>query len=370
MILNIVLIFFGLIHTAAITIFLIGLFKRIKLANKRQPFISVVIALKDEAENIKSLIDGLSQQDYPAHKYEIILVDNDSQDNTFEKITQASKNHKCFKALTTQNFSSEFKYKKEALLMGIENASGEIILSTDADCYVPRTWISAIAKCYEKDVDMVVGFSRVADERTIFDKFQAFDFMQLMAAAKGALNLGLYWAGSGQNLSFRKAAFFNSNGYKHLKTLKGGDDTLFIQKFAKMNDGRIIFAPFVDAGVKTRSVRRLSDFLRQRIRWASEASYTRNFNPVVFLISLGTFLMNISILFYLVSALWIPQHWLYLGFLTGLKFGTEFGLAIKASRVFGMRRLLKIFPLWFLLYPFYAVFLGIMSFQGQKIKWK
>ncbi|MFP4547004.1 MAG: glycosyltransferase [Fidelibacterota bacterium] len=370
MILNYLLVFFSLVHFFAVILFFLGLFKKVDGESHSQPFVTVIIALKNEEENLHDLLRGLKDQDYPGNKHEILLVDNDSADNTFAKLQQLTAKLDNFHCLSTKNYQSEYRYKKEALMMGIENSRGDIILSTDADCVIPATWISAMVRNYTEDVEMVIGFSEVIANSSVFQKLQTLDFMQLMAAAKGSLNLGFPWGGSGQNISFRKQAFYNCEGYKNLKTIKGGDDTLFIQKFAKKNEGRIVFADNHGSGVKTKAVESFRAFMRQRIRWASEANYTRHFNLLVFFISLGTFLANFSILYYLIMSFINSSYWPYFLGLTALKFLGEFALALKAAKSFGLKRVLPFFPLWFVIYPAYAFFLGIMSFQGQKVKWK
>jgi len=353
-----------------IFIFFIGLFRKKNPESTDQPFISVVIALKNEEENLKDLINGLKNQDYPKDKYEILLVDNASDDNTHQHIEEMVKDLPSFISLTTKDYQSDFRYKKEAMMMGIENSKGEIILSTDADCIVQSSWISSIASQYNENIEMVIGFSEVISDNSIFLNLQKLDFLQLMAAAKGSLNLGFKWAGSGQNISFRKKAFYNCNGYENLKTLKGGDDTLFIQKFAKKNSGKIIFSSNIGSYVKTKAIHDFPTFIRQRIRWASEANYTRKFNPIVFFISLAAFVANAGLLYYFILSLVTGNYWTYFLGLGFLKYFVENMLAIKASEEFSIKGVLSLFPVWFILYPTYAIFLGLMSFVGKNIKWK
>lgn len=370
MIIDYLIIIFSFIHFFAILLFLLGLFIKVKVENNTTPFFSVIIALKNEENNIENLIYDLKNQDYPKDKHEILLIDNDSEDQTFAKVRTQTKSLDNFFCYSTKNYQSEFRYKKEALVMGIEKSHGEIILSSDADCTIPKTWIPGFASHYSKNVDMIIGFSEVVANNNIFQKFQKLDFMLLMAAAKGSLNLGFPWGASGQNISFRKKAFYNCDGYNDLKTLKGGDDTLFIQKFAKKNTGKILFASNPDTWVKTKAVESFPDFIRQRIRWASEANYTRNFNILVFFISLATFIANSSLLYYLILSIINGNYLYYFLGLMIIKFLAEFLLAIKASKVFNLNQILPIFPVWFFLYPGYTFFLGLMSFVGHKVKWK
>ncbi len=370
MIINHLLIFFSIIHVLTIFTFFIGLFRKKNPESSDLPFISIVVALKNEEDNLKDLINGLKNQNYPKDKYEILLVDNASDDNTHQHIEEMVSDLPQFKSLTTKNYQSDLQYKKEAMMMGIENSKGEIILSTDADCAVQTTWISSMASQYNEHVDMVIGFSEVISDNSIFLNLQKLDFLQLMAAAKGSLNLGFKWAGSGQNISFRKNAFYNCNGYENLKTLKGGDDTLFIQKFAKKNSGKIIFSSNTGSYVKTKGINDFPTFIRQRIRWASEANYTRKFNLIVFFISLAAFIANIGILYYFILSLVTGNYWTYFLGLGFLKYFAENMLAIKASEVFNVKNVLSVFPIWFIIYPTYALFLGLMSFVGKNVKWK
>ena len=370
MMINIFLLLFFSTYYLSVLFFLRGLFFDNFSKNSSTPFISVIIALKNEQKNLPTLINGLKKQDYPADKFEVLLIDNESDDSTYEGLLELTEDLSNFTCYSTIDYKSDLKYKKEALMMGIEKSKGEIILSTDADCQMSTTWISGFAQNYHDDVDMVIGFSQVDANTSFFQKFQKFDFMMLMAAAKGAINSGFPWGGSGQNISFRKSGFFKCDGYSNLKTLKGGDDTLFIQKFAQHNSGKIIFANNQETWVKTHAVPKLGTFIRQRIRWASEANYTRNFNLVVFFISLATFVANAGLVFLLIQSLFIPSQQLwFLGLLMG-KALVEFFLALSAAKTFHINGLMHIFIPWNLIYPPYALFLGIMSFFGHNVKWK
>ena len=64
------------------TLFLIGLIRRRNFNSREKPFTSVVIAVRNEEKYIKNCLFDLSKQSYPNEQFEIILVDDHSEDNT------------------------------------------------------------------------------------------------------------------------------------------------------------------------------------------------------------------------------------------------------------------------------------------------
>ena len=371
MIIDYIIVFFSVYYFISILMYYIGLFRNIKYgySDNNKPFVSVIIALKNEQNNVKKLIEDLKHQDYPLDKHEILLIDNESDDNTHPEILKyidSLPNCYCY---STKGFQSIYNYKKEALFLGIQKAQGEIILSSDADCSLPVTWISGMASFYANDVDMVIGYSEVDPVKSMFQKFQKLDFLMLMAAARGAHNFNMPWGGSGQNISFRKSAFVKCNGYEGLEKLKGGDDSLFIEKFAKYNSGRTIFASNSATWIKTKPVNTVSALLRQRFRWASEANFARNININVYFVSLATFFANAGLVYFFLYSLFDRSKLIYLVSLTVIKLFSELLFVTKATKLFKFKPLFPVFWIWFLIYPIYALCMGIMSFFGNKFEW-
>ncbi|MEI9943927.1 MAG: glycosyltransferase [Chitinophagaceae bacterium] len=91
--------------------------------------ISVIIPARNEEENIGKLLNALNEQTYPKESFEIIVVDDHSEDgttnivSTFPRVKLIS--------LKDDNINS---YKKKAIETGIAAATGELIVTTDADC--------------------------------------------------------------------------------------------------------------------------------------------------------------------------------------------------------------------------------------------
>ncbi len=262
--------------------------------------------------------------------------------------------------------------KKNALNQGIQQSRGEIILSTDADCHVKPTWIEMMVSYFTDDVGMVVGFSQLGTKGksySLFEKLQAADFLSLMAAAQGSLNLGCPLAASGQNVGYRKAAFHAVGGFKKIKNRISGDDVLLLQLIRRCTNWKIKFAPLPNAFNWTEPEKTLKSFLNQRKRWASNGSYQVKLNLGFFLFILSTFLMNLIVIFgtpiyiFMFHSMGLPIGCVL------IKFFIEFLLTLKGATVYQRRDLLKYFPIWMILQVPYVIFTGLMGSLGHFI-WK
>jgi len=334
-----------------------------------QPRISVVIAVKNELRRLPRLLSDLSSQTYPPELLEVIIVDNESDDGSLAFLEDACLHHTKLKVFSTSAFQTTLRRKKAALALGIAQASGEIIITTDADCTLPPEWLATMASYFHEDVGAVVGFSGIKYGADWFSRLQAFDYLQLMTAARGATNLDFAWACSGQNWAFRKKYYDHVGGYRELASRVGGDDSLFLQIMRRKTGLRVVFAADSRAWVATDAVTDWKTFLRQRIRWASEANYMRLLNPVFFGVVVGTFLANLGPLFFGLSALGGHGGWGVFLLLTGIKLGGELSLAHAAVKIHHRRELLRVFPLWFVFQIPYTVSVGILSFWGNKVEW-
>ncbi len=360
---------FSIIYFISLLIYWVGLYRPVKPQSSGKPKVSVVIAVRNEVKRLPKLLECLKTQNYPRDLYEVIIIDNDSDDGTYETLQEHSKDFYNLKVLTTKGEKSDYKNKKAALNLGIESAKGEIILTTDADCLMGSKWISTTIGYFSNEIGMVAGFAGVIYDRSLFTKLQALDFLQLMAADQGTLNLGITWACSGQNLAFRKSLFQKVGGYKEVIDRVGGDDSLFMQVVKKKTRTKIVFASDSKAWVENEPVNNFLTFVRQRIRWASEANYMHKLNVPFFTVVLSTFITNLVPIIYLLLLFWGVSVLKPLLFFLGLKLLGEGILFFKATDVYNRRDIRRTFILWFILQIPYVVFMGILSFWGNCMKW-
>ncbi len=141
-------------------IFVIGVSRKFpKIKEEDFPSATVIVAARNEADNIQRCINSLDKLIYPEGKLEIILVDDKSTDDTGKIIDEFISGKNKFKKIVTQKEIGKLIGKMNALANAIDIAKGEIILTTDADCEVHPKWAYTIASYYQKDVAIVNGFT-------------------------------------------------------------------------------------------------------------------------------------------------------------------------------------------------------------------
>jgi len=340
--------------------FLFGLFhlKKQPKTNKT-PFISIVIAARNEAEYIGECLASLKKQTYPSDRFEILVIDDDSKDHTSQIVASAQMSN--LQYLAVGDLFPEMAAKKKPMSVGIHHARGEWILTTDADCTVPPTWIASIASYMTPETGIVIGFSQLktaTETLTFFERLQAFDFLALMAAAAGAAGAGFPLAASGQNFAYRKDLFDKVGGFKKISHRPSGDDVLLLQLLQKSWHGRTAFASDSEAFVNTWRPETPSSFWQQRKRWASNAAYQVRLNFTFFLYIIIVFFINALLLSSFLFSTIYGNYTLAL-ICWCAKTLSDLLLIWKGAYTFKRTELLKILPLWELLQIPYTILIGL-----------
>ncbi len=353
--------------------FFIGLFFPNRKTSCNKYFVSVVVAARNEEKNIRNILSDLVNQTYPVEQYEIIIANDGSEDDTGNIIEEfARKFPNVRHVLAVPDKTNGLTAKKNALNRGIRSSKGELIFTTDADCRVKPTWIETMVSNFTDDVGMVVGFSQLGDRDysySFFERLQALDFLSLMAAAQGSLNLNWPLAASGQNLAYRKQAFEQVGGFENIKQRISGDDVLLLQLIKKKTDWKIRFSASPKSFNWTPPEKTVKSFLNQRKRWASNGSYQFYLNKFFFLFIVTVFLLNLTVLggtpvyYFLHHSVSIPLMCL------AVKIFAEMMVAMKGGQVYERTDLLKYFPVWAFVQIPYVIFTGLLGSLGHFI-WK
>ena len=341
--------------------------KRLKLnqnIRKHYPPVSVIVAARNEEFLLPRLLSTLVKQDYPVDKLEIIIADDRSTDKTWECITNYSNRFPHFSGIKITEQSKKMSPKKHALSRAIDLSSGEIIISTDADCFVSKTWISSMVSSFKKSTGIVVGYSAIdRSQKSFLCHYQALDFLALMSANAGSLGWENAWSGSGQNLAFRRSAFDIISGFTPVSNQVSGDDMYLVQSISKKHG--VIFNTSPEGFVKTSPVLSVKQYLNQRIRWASNARTLAKQNTFFLFFLFSAFLCNLSLLigfFFTPILYYFPIFWGGKTFFDGLVIqagSTKFNTPIKIST----------FIVWSLFQPVYIPFIGFSGLIG-KFRWK
>ncbi len=242
----------GLLIGGGLLIYLFrGLHRRPACAAPGDLSVSVLVAARDEEKNLPQLLEGLSRQVYEGDKVEFIIIDDGSRDGTSAVAGEwAGKDHR-FKVLRLEDAPATFLGpKKRALWEGIRSSSGQVILTTDADCRVPRYWVQKMTSCFAAGADCVVGHVRMKPGKTFWSRLAAFENV-----VNSILNAAVIGSGSalsciGANFAFRRDAFEAVGGYDTGGRSVSGDDDLLLQKLHAAGY-RIVFNPSAEAAVET-----------------------------------------------------------------------------------------------------------------------
>ena len=340
--------------------------------------ISIIIPARNEEKNIKDCLDSIAGQSYPAHLFEVLVVNDHSTDATAEIVkSYASQNIKLIdlEEYIDGNLNS---YKKKSIEVGIQQSIGELIVTTDADCIVPVDWLQCIAAFYElhQPVFIAAPVSINCSNRFI-EKFQALDFMVLQGITGAAVHSKMHCMCNGANLAYEKAAFESVNGFKGIDNIASGDDMLLMHKILKQYPDRVLFLKSTNAIVQTAPVHSFREFFQQRIRWASKADKFED--KSLFPVLLVVYLFNLMMLILPIIAIFknyqftivnlqlsILAVWLSMLLLKTL---IELFFLYPVAKFFGKQNMLAIFPL---MQPFHILYTVIAGWLGRfgSYEWK
>ncbi|MBX2969574.1 MAG: glycosyltransferase [Cyclobacteriaceae bacterium] len=335
-----------------------------------QPFISVIIPVRNEADTIAHLLDSLAQQDFGCKNFEVVVVNDHSVDKT-EGVVNAWTKENPEISLALLNQDAEHHGKKAALTGGIGHAKGEIMVTTDGDCVVQPGWLSSIAAAFDDDAQLVVGAVGLQEDRSLFSTLQVMEFASLVGTGAATLGWGIPTMCNGANLAFRKSVFEEVNGYQGSEHIASGDDEFFLRKVASRHPRGIRFNNQSVGVVETHASKSITDFFSQRIRWAGKwKAHGAGFSA-----ALAFFIFvfhNSTILLPVLAGLGILSWTVALSLLAAK-------VLLEAVFLFPVVRFCtgKIYPLTFLMlqfiYPFYVVCFGLAAnflsaeWKGRKI---
>lgn len=370
--LNIILIITSL-YLICISAFTLGLYnlkeKNYNIDKSSTTKVSVLIAARNEEENIENILLSLYNQTFPKELFEVIIIDDHSEDNTKTIIDNFINNNKDF---NMQVFISEGKGKKTAISQALHKAKNHLIIVTDADCILNTLWIENIVAFYQKTKSkMILAPVLLTPSNTLFEKIQVLEHLSLMGSTAGSAAIGFPVMCNGANMAYEREAALEVEKLRHDFNIPSGDDMFLLEQFVK-NYGykNVKFLLSKSAIVKTKTCKTIKDFFKQRRRWVSKTkSYT---NWKIITTALIVFFFNISIISLLISAFFIPALWSLYVLLTLLKFFIDFPLLKNITNFMNQSNLMKwALPLEFI-YPFYATFTAIsgllinVSWKGRK----
>ena len=349
-----------ILYLCQVGILLYGL-RRIRdnLSSGSAPYVSVVVAARNEEENLPDCLKSLADQTYPVDNYEIIVANDNSTDETAlvcERFSGILPHFVSFMA--TEN--PRLPGKPNALAQAIDRAKGEVVMITDADCIVPPTWIEYTAKRYSPDVGLVGGIT-LQNGDSAFSGMQSLDWAYILGVASAAAALGHPLGSIGNNLSFRKKAYEEVGGYHKIK-FSVTEDYSLVQAILGTKKWRYLYPIDERVLVESRACPTLRSVVRQKHRWGKGGLDMKFWGFVIMVVG---FSMHAALL------------WQFLSLNLALA-GSVLLVKMIADYFFLYRVLAKLkktdelkYFYWFeLYYTLYVLALPFLVFFGGKVLWK
>jgi 1,2-diacylglycerol 3-beta-glucosyltransferase len=323
------------------------------------PFISVVIAARNEEGSLPDCLDSLAHQTYPASKFEVIVADDGSTDRTAAICAEHAKDNANIRPFHTVE-NPHLPGKPNALAQAIERAQGEVVLITDADCTVPPTWIEATAQRYSPEVGLVGGMTLQRSDNA-FHGMQSLDWTYILGVASASAALGRPLGSIGNNLSFRKKAYEEVGGYGKIK-FSITEDYSLVQAILGTKHWKFLYPIDERVLVESRPCPTLNSLMQQKHRWGKGGLDMKFWGFVIMAIG---FSMHASLL------------WHFMGY-SFASTGAVLLVKMIADYIFLYQILNRLkrtgeirFFYWFeLYYTLYVLALPFLVFFGGKVQWK
>ncbi len=346
--------------------------------HKPQTRISVIIPARNEEENIAACLDSVCNQSYPNDLFEVLVVDDYSTDNTASIVKLYE--GKNVNLISLKDFIADDinSYKKKAIEIAIAQSTGELIVTTDADCFVQENWLQTIAAFYEQNNPAFIAAPVAIDcSNKFIEFFQGLDFMTLQGITGASVHKKIHSMCNGANLAYTKKAFEEVGGFAGIDTIASGDDMLLMHKIYKRYPDKVMFLKSKAAIVQTTPVNSIKEFFNQRIRWASKAD--KYDDKRIFAVLLLVYIVNVLLLALPVIAVFDNVQysmfnvqcsmigvWLLLLLLKTL---VELLFLYPVAKFFNKQSMLWLFPL---MQPFHIIYTVIAGWLGKfgSYSWK
>ena len=327
--------------------------KVFEVTKNPQTFVSVIIACRNEQEILPDLLKCIAAQNYPENLFEVIIVNDNSEDKTKEIATEFNK---ISNILVINN---KGKGKKQALRTGIDTSRGNLIITTDADCTMGKNWIRTIVAYYEMNHDdMIICPVQIESAHLFFGKLQDLEYMSLQGITTGSVLSEKPTMCNGANLAYTRAAYLNHKDNLH-DEINSGDDIFLLHSIKTQNTSKISWLESPDALVTTSSSSTLGAFLKQRGRWISKGkAYKDTYTIILGIVTFVAVILQIAC--FIASIISPAVVWLFLVVIV-LKSIPDYLILMNTTERYGRKKLMR----WFLpaqiIYPFYVLSVVIYS---------
>jgi cellulose synthase/poly-beta-1,6-N-acetylglucosamine synthase-like glycosyltransferase len=357
------------VFTLALTVLWARIRKPVKAtAVPADLFITVIIPVRNEAENIVALLEDLDRQTWPVTHFEVLVMDDSSSDNTAGIVRAFARHSKADIKLIPLPDVRTSAPKKRAIETAIAQAKGKLIVTTDGDCRAQAGWLHAIASCYiHTGARLISSPVTFTAETGITDHLQTVEFASLIGSGAASMSAGYPSMCNGANLAYEKDTFTAVNGYDGVRHVASGDDEFLMHKVAAQYPGSVHFLRDSDAIIRTAPHHNWASFYRQRKRWASKWKHYQSKTPLI--LAVYIFASNFSLILAAALSLTGAISPLTFSGMLALKCIPEWFFLGSVLAFLQKPKSIAFIPVTQLIYPFYVCFFGLAAQKGQ-YEWK
>jgi len=329
------------------------------IVSSKDTKLTIIIPVRNEADNILKLLQDLDNQNYPCENFEVIVANDGSTDDTEQLVLAFQDLAKYDLKLLNIFNENETSPKKRAIKKSIVISSGQLIITTDGDCRVSSHWLTSIQQFFKSsDAKLISSPVTFTNQPTFLNNFQIIEFASLIGSGACAMYLKKPNMCNGANIAYTREVFEEVGGFSGNEHLASGDDEFLMHKIAKLYPDKVFFNSDKNAIVFTKSQPDLLHFYQQRKRWASKWKHYNDWKVSALAIFIFTINLGVIISYFTLN---------FTDLL--LKFSAEFVFLSLIISFLGHRDKIKYIPFVQLFYPFYVVFFGLIA-QGKGYHWK
>lgn len=336
-----------------------------------EPLVTIVISARNEEDHILDCINSCLNQKYPAHLLEIIVVDDQSEDATYEIVESIKDPRLVLMRLGVHRRTTIKGSKKKALAYGVNHAKGEIICTTDADCIVPENWIKNLVVYFSnQNTKFVCGPIKIIRKSGFINRFQTLDFSGSGLVNAASMHSKLFYLGNAANLAYRKEVFLEGDAFENNYSIASGDDVFLLDKVRRTYPNGIVFAKSKDVIVETHAMLGWTAFIHQRMRWAGKMSIVKDWKLKA--VPIFVWMQRVFVFGLLIASISLKDMKLILISISCLilQWLVDFILQMDACRFYNIKK----WEVWFIPIAFvhsvYFIILGLLSWMPISPKWK
>jgi cellulose synthase/poly-beta-1,6-N-acetylglucosamine synthase-like glycosyltransferase len=206
-----------------------------KLNDANLPPISIILAARNESDNLFENLPYLLQQNYP--EFEVIVINHQSVDDSAYLLNAYSRQYSNLHIIEVPRNPHLKPGKKLPITLGIKGAKYEHLVFTDADCKPDSNiWLKSMASRFIPGKELVIGYGPYNKGKGFLNRLIRFDTAWIGVSYFSMALSKLPYMGVGRNMAYTKTLFNAVHGFKSHYALPSGDDDLFIQESAKKNN--------------------------------------------------------------------------------------------------------------------------------------